>query len=376
MRFKKRLFGCSAILLSTLFSIASCKEASHTYTCGLAEIKGTFDFHTDEQKAYLSGDFKNVPYEGYEEVSRPKPLRLEWSLLDENSSQGKAQEYTVSLSRDEGFSSPLTYHTQESFLDVYNLYLGATYYWKVSARFANGSECLSPVSSFSTASIGPRNLYVDGVTNCRDLGGWERSDGSHVKQGMLYRTARLNRSYIKKAKPEITSRGKEAMLEELGVRSEIDLRKNTSDYPENGGIASSVLGEEVNYYNVPMDFSDVGVYLKEENEAMKKVFSILSEKSNYPLFFHCHIGTDRTGFIAFLIDGLLGVSEEDLYRDYLFSNFASIGGSREVATIEEAYVSYIKSRSGNSLSEKIRNCLLEVGIPESQLEAIVSIMSE
>ena len=42
------------------------------------------------------------------------------------------------------------------------------------------------------------------------------------------------------------------------------------------------------------------------------------------LLLHCSIGTDRTGVICFLINALLGVSEEDLYKDYLFSMFGMI----------------------------------------------------
>ena len=39
------------------------------------------------------------------------------------------------------------------------------------------------------------------------------------------------------------------------------------------------------------------------------------------IFFHCTIGTDRTGTIAYFLEGLLGVSEEDRLRDYEMSYF-------------------------------------------------------
>ena len=39
------------------------------------------------------------------------------------------------------------------------------------------------------------------------------------------------------------------------------------------------------------------------------------------IFFHCTIGSDRTGTIAYFLEGLLGVSEEDRVEDYELSYF-------------------------------------------------------
>ena len=39
------------------------------------------------------------------------------------------------------------------------------------------------------------------------------------------------------------------------------------------------------------------------------------------IFFHCTIGTDRTGTLAYFLEGLLGVSEEDRLRDYEMTYF-------------------------------------------------------
>ena len=39
------------------------------------------------------------------------------------------------------------------------------------------------------------------------------------------------------------------------------------------------------------------------------------------IFFHCKIGTDRTGTLAYFLEGLLGVSEEDRLRDYELTYF-------------------------------------------------------
>ena len=87
--------------------------------------------------------------------------------------------------------------------------------------------------------------------------------------------------------------------------------------------------------------------------SIRNVFEILADESNYPLVFHCSIGTDRTGFIAYLIGGLLGVGQEELEREFLFSNFGYIGGSRNLDYMK-AYVPAIDKYEGNTLSEKSR----------------------
>ena len=39
-------------------------------------------------------------------------------------------------------------------------------------------------------------------------------------------------------------------------------------------------------------------------ERLRKVFSVLGDVNNYPLFYHCRIGTDRTGICGVAINGL------------------------------------------------------------------------
>ena len=39
------------------------------------------------------------------------------------------------------------------------------------------------------------------------------------------------------------------------------------------------------------------------------------------IYFHCRIGTDRTGTLAYILEGLLGVPDEDKVQDYELSFF-------------------------------------------------------
>ena len=90
------------------------------------------------------------------------------------------------------------------------------------------------------------------------------------------------------------------------------------------------------------------------------------------------IGTDRTGLITYLLLGYLGVDEQDIYRDYLFSNFANIGGSRDLGGITTKYVATIKNKYGGKstpLSKKCRAALLDIGVEPAELEAISEIFT-
>lgn len=162
------------------------------------------------------------------------------------------------------------------------------------------------------------------------------------------------------------------MLEELGIKTEIDVR--LVDDSENGGITYSPLGESVAYISIPMEWD--GNMLADNKEQVVKVFSVLAKEENYPLFIHCNIGTDRTGMLAFMINALLGVPEEELQKDYVFSNFGNIGGKRPVENLLESdYYNTIMQTEGSTLSEKTYNCLVDTGVPAEDLDALIRIMT-
>jgi hypothetical protein len=42
------------------------------------------------------------------------------------------------------------------------------------------------------------------------------------------------------------------------------------------------------------------------------------------IYFHCKIGTDRTGTLAYFLEGLLGVSDEERLQDFELSYFSGL----------------------------------------------------
>ena len=162
----------------------------------------------------------------------------------------------------------------------------------------------------------------------------------------------------------ITEQGLKA-VRELGIKTEIDFR--TTDDGESGNITESPLGSDVKYVSIPLRSGGNIILLNKDS--LKDLFAVLGDESNYPIVFHCSIGTDRTGMAAFLINGLLGVSKDDLIRDFLFSNFGNIGSMRTQSIIE-TYIDTVGIAGGSTLSEQIENYLISVGVSTEDIATL------
>lgn len=367
----KKIFSLILSLLFIVLLFSSCtssKENKVIFEDSVVKILSsseTADIHTKKQESFLnsSNSFISLYAHGKKELSIPEPIVFEWEYKDNLSND----EYTINISQSKDMADSVAYTTSSNNYSFYNLKIDTTYYCTVST-----STNTSSVFEFTTCDSAPRNIYVDGVTNVRDLGGWKTSDGSRTHQGLIYRCGRLNESSSDTVNVEITDNGKKTMLDTLGIKSEIDLRKVDSN--EVGSISSSPLGETVTYFSCPMEWE--GNMFEKNEEQIKNVFTILSDKNNYPLIFHCNIGTDRTGMIAFLVNALLGVEEEDLFKDYLYSNFGNIGGARTIKGLKNCgYYDAIQNSKGDTLSEKTYNCLVDIGVPQNHLDSVISILS-
>ena len=215
-------------------------------------------------------------------------------------------------------------------LELYNLIPGKTYYWKVQGTYSNDA---SETGSFTTKDSEVRAISVDGVSNVRDLGGYKVGNGN-VNYGLLYRGGKLNGTASGES---ITDEGKATMLDLLGIKTEIDLRSASDD----GGQTQNAIGDGVRYVKIPLgQYANVidyeswqnlgkdkvsGGYDANNRNAIKQLFELLADESNYPVYFHCNAGADRTGTLALLINGLLGVDEQSLIKDYELTTFSRYG---------------------------------------------------
>ena len=397
------------LILATLFPLASCgvtetaaTEAVTTAEPATAEITNpesiaaettaepakytvvlnapsTTAIHTAMQAQYLAEsdpDTASSYAAGLEELGRPNPIILTWDVETELA-ESDIRAFTLRIWRKSAPRQTVSKVLAKSVraYSFVNAMVGETYCWTVTATDGDGATYPSEVATFTTEDQAPRNLTVDGVTNVRDLGGWKTQDGGRIRQGLLYRGGQLSINFGTEA--VVTQAGITTLKNELGIKGEIDLResKAAGDRNENGGLTASVLGAGVSYYNRSMLYDDS---LGERSLAqIPAIFAVLADENNYPLYFHCRIGTDRTGLIAWLVLALCGVSETDLWRDYLFSNFGVIESSRTMSRIKNAYVKDIKNTQGDSFADKTYNYLKNtLHVKEADLKAVIRIMKE
>jgi len=324
--------------------------------------EGKIILHSEVQRVFLSGplDKVNLYARGAEELSRPLTPKFTW---EEEEVEGP---YTVYLS-EHGSSHEIMYTTDEPEISFRNLKINTKYSFDV---IADGETIKT--ETFETSGQLVRNLYISGVTNARDLGGYTTKDGV-INQGVLFRMGRLNKNETEEVEVSITERGIASMIDELGVKTEIDLRMIEDNEVGSLTEGTSVVGNGVKYYQCPMEYTEK-MDNGDNDKSLVRVFSLLGDKNNYPAFFHCSIGTDRTGYVAWLINSILGVQEEDLWRDYLFSNFGNIGGKRSRSWIEDGYVKTIKETKGENLQEKTVNFLLNKGVKQKDIDTIREMM--
>lgn len=251
-----------------------------------------------------------------------QPLSFYW-LGD-----GESETYTVYFADNEEFDNPITYETNNTYLDKVGCFVpGKTYYWKV---IGSAKESTSDVDSFKTLDAPVRYISTMEIQNVRDIGGWKTEDGKTVKYAMLYRGARTNPS----GGNECMAGDKELFAKKLGIKAEIDLRDQNKD---DGNQTMSVFGDGVKYYKhayrqyaciypgFEQTFPMKRLYNEISRKSAKEIFKVLADENNYPMYFHCNAGADRTGTLAFLINGLLGVSYEDLTKDYELTTFSEMG---------------------------------------------------
>lgn len=218
--------------------------------------------------------------------------------------------------------------------EVYNLIPGLTYYYYVMNTDQKGKF----------VAEGPlRMIYVGpNVYNVRDLGGKQVVDGRYVKYGKIFRSGELNGGY--KATTEELS-----IMKKMGVGAEIDLRGEI----DNSGAGTSAYGfrKGSTYYYVGGDHYIADEATKLANGDKESIgfwkeeleFAITNLLNGKGVNFHCRIGADRTGCLGLLLEGLLGVKEADLIRDYETTSFSTAAGTRIKHNTFDTGLKFIKN---------------------------------
>jgi len=177
-----------------------------------------------------------------------------------------------------------------------------------------------------------RHIPFDGLHNFRDLGGYSTPAGHRICPGRLYRTDSLGK--LQQGTEDWTR------FLTLGIRTVVDLRhpweiEARGRVPDHASFAYHNLSIEHRPYNQAALAPDIdpGPYLAERyievaQDGVKEIRQALelvaeAAESAVPLVFHCASGKDRTGQLAALVLGLLGIPEATVIEDYSLTELAS-----------------------------------------------------
>ena len=351
------------------------KEQEPVDQSGFSDITDDepFEIHTEAQKAFLSytGNYEKCPDnlypDGQANLSDSLPIKLEFEYDAEADKEFK--NYSIVFGQEKDLSDDYKVDgTTEKSITFYNPYLGKNYY-KLIANYTDGTTDETLIRSFTVSSPYPRNLTIEGMTNCRDIGGRTTVDGGTIRQGLIYRMSGKGQN------GSLTANTTEEMVGHLKIKNEINLAGDSDSY--NLKLEGTTLIDKCK-----MDTSSTGGYnhLSRNAEAAKNFFLTLDDENNYPLFYHCKIGTDRTGVCSVLLQGLLGVSENEIFQDYLFSNFGYIKDKRGIGTGDshdmKKYFDDILAMPGESFKNKVYNTLLAIGLSRETLDHIIDFLTE
>jgi hypothetical protein len=262
---------------------------------------------------------------------------------------------------------------------VVNLCIGTEYYWQVTARDFGGDAVLagSPVWSFTTDATPPRWMLVPGVTNVRDIGGWILPDNKHrIRQGCIYRSGQLvYRSGESDTRRRITWEGSEVLLNDLKIRTDLDLR-GVYDRREAGPVFDESVVKWIHVPIIPYG----GIMDEGQQAQFRKVFEVFADAKNCPILFHCAAGADRAGTVAFLLHGLLGMSMEDSLRDYEMTTLSQSGvRSRKRADVQAMLAelrSLVSPDERDDLAAQAEAYVRRIGITDEEIATIRRILIE
>ena len=236
--------------------------------------------------------------------------------------------------------------------EIRNFKLGATYRWGVGPARAS---YLPRDFTFRAADTPPRLMKVGDILNFRDAGGWKTIDGKRVRQGLVYRSA----AYAP------TKSNCDWLVKRLGIQMELDLRfpKDALPNPPTGYL--NVSGAD--YAHIVEDWGR-----QQCTTALKLFFN----RANYPILVHCAVGQDRTGTIIFIINALLGVSEEDLFRDWETTAFTFHFPMYTHASHFNKLIKVFDQYPGNTLRERVEQYVFSLGFTPKDLDTLRNILLE
>jgi len=313
-------------------------------------------FLTSVQKEYIAAekeraafvgkqiDFLNLEEAG-EDRSFPTPYTARWT--------GEKDDYTLVFSPEGYREIEVTSTGPERELPW--LPAGC----KVNLCVRNNRTGEKAESVFFTEDEVPRMVRAEGITNVRDMGGWLTGSWKRIRQGNLFRGSEFDIHCA------LTDRGREVLLKELHLKTDLDLRGESD--PNAPGPLDAY---GVRRFRIPVT-AYAYIFEPEAMKAYGECFKVMADPQHYPCYIHCWGGADRTGTLVYLFQALMGVPKEKLILDYELTTM-SVWEARYrrfdqfqdfLRILTEVY-----GKDNASEQEKARRYLLACGLSDIELE--------
>lgn len=369
-RTKRTVLICIAAALVLLiaadlyFGWTAPKPVEPTVTSDTAEsvLRGSILLPSFEEEVWLCTEDMQRYYRG--EITLQRAIEL---------GQGGYAPFVFAYELPENVTAVLTLDGRNYELDpeavsisIDNLMTGKTYEYVVSVtetaeETTRTTDCRG---SFTTAETN-RFLTIPGVNNTRDIGGYHTMDGKRVREGLIIRGSEIDG--LVESSNYLTDK---TAVEPFGFKTDMDLRSSELF----SSVYKSRLGDNVahHFFNSP-NYGEI--FTEDAKHYLRHIFAELADEANYPIYMHCTYGADRTGTIIFLLQGVLGVSEEDMAREFNLTGLYL--PEYATATYLNSIYGGLEGMAGDTINEKICYYLLnDVRVPEAQLESIRSILLE
>ena len=186
-------------------------------------------------------------------------------------------------------------------------------------------------------------IKLENIKNVRDLGGMSAADGKKIKAKRLIRSSKLwnaSEKDIKTIEEKLevvnvvdfrteTERAEDPhpidkfpdvkyhFLKSYDSTQEIVTRDKKSNYllMKNANKLTEEMAVEIieNFYEQMPSAENL-------QKAYAQFFEVLLNTKKGATLWHCSLGKDRAGIAAVLVEHALGVSDEDIMKDYMLTN--------------------------------------------------------
>ena len=207
---------------------------------------------------------------------------------------------------------------------VFNLEGGKSYYYRVY-KDGNPYLLLNYGKFVTTGAVRFLRIKANGnygqkwLKNVRDIGGWNTAQNGRIRYGAIIRGAEPNH-ITDGVKTSYISKDGQMEFKSLGITAQLDLRGAKYADKMQGRMM-----DDISFSCIPLDlwFYRLNVYFpapkraKAFAQAIRQIITWL--RDGRCIYIHCKGGCDRTGALCAIIEGICGVSENDICHDYELS---------------------------------------------------------